>query len=442
MVSLSRISLALLWIGVTGVSEAAPAWRAGVARLDITPSEPIWMSGYAARTKPSDGVLHPLWAKAIAIEDGRGGRAVIVTTDLIGLPRAITDAVSARAAKDYGLDRAQILFNSSHTHTGPIVRHSLVNIANIPASELPAIERYGDRLTENLFTVIGAALGKLAPASLSYHEGQASFAINRRNFPDKPVDHSVPVLKVAAADGKLLAALFGYACHNTTLTAQFHQLSGDYAGFAQIAFEKEHPGATAMFILLAAADQNPHPRSELRLAEEHGAALALAAREAIAKPGVTVKDRLRSAFQLTDLPFAPRERADFELELKDPNKFKARRGELMLAAIDARRPVTKISYPVQALRFGEAFTLLALGGELVVDYDLQIKAAFPKQKLVVAGYSNDVMCYIPTRRILREGGYEAVDSMIYFGQPGPFLPEVEDLVMGAMKRVLARVGVK
>jgi hypothetical protein len=350
--------------------------------------------------------------------------------------------VSARAAKEWSLERSQIVFNSSHTHTGPIVRQSLINIANIPASEMPAIERYGDRLTEDLYTVIGAALGKLAPAQLRYRESRVGFAINRRSFPEKPTDHAVPVIEVASAEGKTLAIVFGYACHNTTLTAQFHELSGDYAGFAQIELERQYPGATAMFVLLAAADQNPNPRSELKLAEQHGASLARAVGEAMKQPGTPVRGRLRTAFQVTDLPFAPRERADFEAELKDANAFKVRRAELMLAAMEARRPVTKVAYPVQAVRLGDAVTMLALGGELVVDYDLQIKGLYPKQKLIVAGYSNDVMCYIPTRRILREGGYEANDSMIYFGQPGPFTPEVEDLVMTAMKRVLARVGVK
>ena len=93
--------------------------RAGVARVDITPDGPIWLTGYADRTHPSTGVLLPLWAKALAIQDAKGGRVVIVTTDLIGLPRAITDAVAARIAKEYSLERSRVLFNSSHTHTGP-----------------------------------------------------------------------------------------------------------------------------------------------------------------------------------------------------------------------------------------------------------------------------------------------------------------------------------
>lgn len=434
---LSRTALGLALVAAT----AAGQWKAGFARVKITPNGPIWMSGYAARTKPSEGVLHDLWAKALAVEDADGRKAVIVTTDLIGLPRQMTDEVSARAAKQWGLDRSQLVFNSSHTHTGPIVRHSLVNIANLPDSALPPIERYGDELTANLTAAVGAAIGALEPAMITYHEGTAGFAANRRNFPIKPIDHAVPVLKVTGKDGKLRGAIFGYACHNTTLTAAFHELSGDYAGFAQIAFEREHPGATGMFLMLAGADQNPTPRSELKLAEKYGSDLAGAATKAMEGNGVAVKGRLRTAFQLVDLPFAPHERADFERELKDTNKFKVRRAEMMLKAYDERRPVTKVAYPVQAIRLGDAVTIVPLGGELVVDYGLQIKAANPGRKVVVAGYSNDVMCYITTRRIIKEGGYEAVDSMIYYGQPGPFSPEIEEIILTTVKRVLKRVGI-
>ena len=114
----------------------------------------------------------------------------------------------------------------------------------------------------------------------------------------------------------------------------------------------------------------------------------------------------------------------------------------MLAAYDQKLPVRKVTYPVQAIRLGKTVTYVPLGGELVVDYALQTKAAFSKQKIVVAGYSNDVMCYIPNKRILQEGGYEAVDSMIYYGMPGPFAPEVEDVLTASIHRVLGRVGVK
>ena len=76
----------------------------------------------------------------------------------------------------------------------------------------------------------------------------------------------MPVLKITGPDGKLRAVLFGYACHNTTLTAEVYQLSGDYAGFAAAELEAKHPGATALFLMLCGADQNPSPRGTVELA--------------------------------------------------------------------------------------------------------------------------------------------------------------------------------
>src|SRR5437763_11207421 len=122
--------------------------RAGVAALDITPEGPIWLSGYGDRTHPSTGVLIPLWAKALALEDSKGGRVVIVTTDLIGLPRAITDPVSARIEKEYGIERSRVLFNSSHTHTGPVVRSNLMTMFDLSPEDKETIQAYGNRLSD------------------------------------------------------------------------------------------------------------------------------------------------------------------------------------------------------------------------------------------------------------------------------------------------------
>lgn len=431
---------------------AAADWKAALARAKITPDEPIRMSGYASRTHPSEGVQQDLWVKALALEDPRGHRVIFVTSDLIGFPRRLTDAVAARAIKQHSLDRSQIVFNSSHTHSGPVVRPNLETMYDLPPDQWAVIDRYGQRLADTVTELIATALSQLAPARVTYHEGQATFAINRRQAtlkgmilghnPTGPIDHSVPVLRVNDGSGKLLGAMFGYSCHNTTLTGEFYQISGDYAGHAQAEFERLHPGATGMFLMLAGGDQNPSPRSKTELAVQHGKALAAAVEAAIAKPGVALAGNLRSVYQMVDLPFASHARSDFERELTDANPFKIRRAKEMLAAYDRKLPVRRVAYPVQAIRLGKLVTYVPLGGELVVDYALQTKAAFPKQRIVVAGYSNDVMCYISNRRILQEGGYEAVDSMIYYGMPGPFAPEVEDILTASIRQVLRRVGVK
>ena len=441
----------LFLAGMCGVLSAAD-FQAGVARVAITPETPIWMSGYASRTKPSEGKLTELWAKALAIQDGKGNRVVIVTTDLIGLPRALSEEVAARVQKQHGLDRARLLLNSSHTHTGPVVYPNLMTMYELDAEQERAVKDYARNLADKLVEVIGAALGELAPANLSFGQGTAGFAINRREFvpngvklgvnPSGPVDHSVPVLKVTGADGTVKAILFGYACHNTTLTGEHYKISGDYAGYAQTEVEKAQPGATAMFLALCGGDQNPNPRSTEELAVQHGTALGAEVKRVLGETMKPVRQPIRTAFQIVDLKFAHHTRETFENDLQDQNKWKVRRAREMLKAYDERRPIRQAPYPVQAVRFGSDLTLLALGGEVVVGYALRAKSEFPKETLVVAGYSNDVMCYIPTLRVLREGGYEADSSMIYYGQPGPFNEEVEETVFKTIHQVMRRVGVK
>jgi neutral ceramidase len=420
---------------------AAADYKAGVARVLITPEKPMYLSGYANRTHASEGKIHDLWAKALAIEDRKGGRVVILSTDLVGLPRGITDVVAARALKEYSLDRARLVINSSHTHTGPMIRGNLSMLFDLDEEQKRRVDEYSRELIEKLVAVVGAAIGDLAPANLSFGNGAAKFAMNRRQKinPQGPSDHDVPVLKVSAPDGKLRAVLFGYACHNTTLTGEFYQFSGDYAGFAQIAIEQAHPGATALFMMLCGADQNPNPRSTLDYAMKHGAELAAEVDRVLASQLHPVRGAILAAFQTVDLEFAMHTRETFESRLKETNIFRVRNAKAMLATYDQGRPIRRYSYPVQAIAFGKDLTLVALGGEVVVDYALRIKKEYGSKGIIVAGYSNDVMSYIPSLRVLKEGGYEASDAMTYYGLPGPYNEEVEERIFRTLGQVMKRV---
>lgn len=444
-----RLRLGLLCAVLATATLSAADYKVGLARLIITPEQPMYLSGYANRTHASEGKVHDLWAKALAIEDSKGGRVVIVSTDLVGLPRAITDVVAARVLKEFQLDRARLVINSSHTHTGPLIRGNLANMFALSPEEQSRVDQYSRRLTDQLTAVIGAALGDLAPANLSFGNGSAGFAINRRAptatsvkiglNPNGPVDHDVPVLKVTSPDGKLRAVLFGYACHNTTLTGEFYQFSGDYAGFAQIALEKTNPGATALFMMLCGADQNPNPRSKLEYAAEHGAELAAEVNRVLGGHLSPVRGEIRAVFQSVDLEFAMHTRETFESRLKETNVFRVRHARAMLATYDQGYPIRRYPYPVQAIRFGKDLTLVALGGEVVVDYALRIKKEYGSKGIIIAGYSNDVMSYIPSLRVLKEGGYEASDSMIYYGLPGPYNDDIEDTIFRTIGQVMKRV---
>ena len=206
--------------------------------------------------------------------------------------------------------------------------------------------------------------------------------------------------------------------------------------------ETEYPGTTALFLQLCGGDQNPYPRNTVELAEQHGGELAAAVDRVLGGPLASLNGTIRTSYVVTRLAFAAQPRSVYQTDLDNPKSTPAtrQRATRMLAAMDAGRPIRDTAYPVQAVRFGNSLTLLALGGEVVVDYDLRAHREYPGEALIVAGYSNAVMCYIPSERVLGEGGYEVVDNMVYYGQPGPFAPGVENGVFRAIHQAMKEVG--
>jgi hypothetical protein len=247
-----------------------------------------------------------------------------------------------------------------------------------------------------------------------------------------PVDHAVPVLSIARPDGTLAGVVFGYACHSTVLS--FYQWSGDYPGFAQIALEKAHPGAVAMFFAGCAADQNPLPRRTVELAEAYGQKLAHAVDAVLSKPMHAITGQLDTKYKEIALPFdhLPT-REQLETDSKSKNRYEAQRARLLLEQVDAGQPLSPTyPYPVQLWRLGPELQFITLGGEVVVDYSLRLKKELGPEHTWVAGYMNDVMAYIPSLRVLKEGGYEGGGAMLYYGLPSIWGPSVEEDIVKAV----------
>lgn len=442
-----RLLLAFLTFPLVFSSSFADeiAWKAGVASVAITPEESMWMAGYASRDKPSEGKIHELFAKALAIEDGAGTRLVIVTTDLIGIPRELRDWLEQEVGDKYKIAPSSLMLNASHTHCGPELRVSKASVYGLEPERMRQSQAYVDRLQQQLLALVGRAIDNLEPARLGYTHGRAGFAMNRRlptsteprnaPYPDGPVDHDVPVLRVESPDGELRAIVFGYACHNTTLG--LYQFCGDYAGFAQQYLEAAHPHATAMFVTGCGADQNPQPRRTLELAEQHGRALANGVEAALIGPTTPIDGALRVAIEEVMLEFAePPGRGELEQQAQSDNRYERRHAEALLKELEETGEIRQ-TYPylVQAINFGDDLLMIALAGEVVVDYSHRFKLELRGSPVWVAGYSNDVFGYVPSLRVLEEGGYEAGGAMRYTTLPGPFAPTVEKLIVEKVHRL-------
>lgn len=433
-------------------ADPSEEWKAGVATVRITPVEPMWMAGYAARTKPAEGTAQDLFAKALALEDAAGTRVVIVTLDLISVPRFLRDRLAATAREKYQLPPEGLLVNCSHTHCGPEIRETDAPRPGEAEDRGKPGAAYAKKLEGQLAELIGAALKNLAPAKLMYFRARCGFAMNRRlpvadgwaNSPnaDGPVDHDVPVLRADGPDGKPRAILFGYACHNTTLG--FLKWCGDYAGFAQEFIERTNPGATALFLAGCGGDQNPYPRGTLDLARDHGLSLANAVAAAQQTRPRPLRGPLRAAYGLATIDYAaPLPTKDELLVRKDTAKdaYDRTHAARLLRHLESKGELPKnYAAPVQAIRFGNDLTMTALPGETVVDYSLRLKRELGGKEpaIWVAGYSNDVFAYLPSQRVLKEGGYEGGGAMKYmnYPHPGPFADTVEERVIGKTHELL------
>lgn len=443
--------IGLLLVLLVGVGQPVTAaefhWKAGVSKVVITPKSSLWMAGYASRNKPSEGQVHDLFAKALAIEDAHGQRLVIVTLDLIGVPRDLRQWLQEECRKQYAMAPESLLLNASHTHCGPELRSGKVSLHGAAAEQVANTENYYSTLKQQLLKLIGNALQNLQPAQLGYTHGRAGFAMNRRlpteteprnaPFPDGPVDHDVPILKIETPTGELRALLFGYACHNTTLS--FYQFCGDYAGFAQYDLETTFPGVIAMFMTGCGGDQNPQPRGELQLAEHHGSTLAIAVRAGLLGPVKPITGTLRSAFESVELEFAtPPTREQLEALQKETPEYSKRRAAALLKQLEDNGKIpTDYQYPVQVVRFGDQVLMVALSGEVVIDYALRLKQELKGEASVwVAGYSNDVFGYVPSLRVLKEGGYEGGGAMQFTTLPGPFAESVESRIVDKVQQLV------
>ena len=433
------------------VHAAAQTWKAGVARLKITPEEAIWLAGYAGRDRPAEGTLHDLWVKCLALEDALGKRSVLITADLCNVTTNMRNKVCRVLQERFSLAPADVMLTCSHTHTGPLVAGTFGATYPLSQEQKAEIETYTRRLEQRLAQVAVDALKKLKPARLMAGQGTAPFAVNRRNNREAdvprlrkegkalkgPVDHDVPVLAVQDPGGELRAVIFGYACHCTVLG--FYRWSGDYAGFAQRHVEKDHPGVTAMFWQGCGADQNPLPRRSVELAEEYGKMLATGVEEVLDSPMQAVRPTLKTAFRTIELAFEQVPTPDSLEKISQEEGYRGRWARLCLERLEAEGDFPKQwPYPVQAWRLGEDQLWVALGGEVVVDFALMLKERYGPRTWV-AGYANDVMAYIPSRRVWQEGGYES-GAFVAYGMPAvKWKGDIEERVLAAVDDVLREV---
>ncbi|HZR16762.1 MAG TPA: neutral/alkaline non-lysosomal ceramidase N-terminal domain-containing protein [Verrucomicrobiae bacterium] len=445
-------SIVLIGLSLAGALLAAePGPEVGIAVRDITPELPIRLAGYAARTREADKTDGRLVTQAVALKNPSGERFVLVALDNCEVSHAFMQPILEKLHDRLQLGRGEVAVVSSHTHSGPVLRDVLTDMGTPPPAELERINRYSLMLQDKLVEVVDAALTDCQPATLEQGMGRATFAMNRRIYqgdsvvfgdnPDGPVDHDVPVLRIRGTNGTVRAILFGYACHGTSVRNgdDWYTVSGDYMAYARQQLEAHQPGAIAIYVTGMGADSDPSPRGKLLDAKRHGLELAGAVMRVLDRPMRPVRGLFKLAYDEVELPFVPppsRERLEKDGQSQDLSvKLRA---EAYLKLLNAGEPLPEsIKLPVAIVRLGEDLTFVLMGGEMVVDYGRRIKRLLAADHPWTIGYAFEVPCYIPSARVIKEGGYEAESSLTYYGYYGPFRGEIETRLVNRVETLCA-----
>ena len=442
-----RIALAVVLVSVAatpGAVAAEPAtYPVGAASVDVTPDYPVRLSGFGFRRAESEGVTQPIHAKALAIGgDEDGGPLVLLTVDNLGVPDAMTREVARRLAEKASVRPERLAITATHTHTAPMLTGVAPTLFGqpIPADHRQRIDRYTRELTDKLEEAALAALKDRRPARLSWGVGTVGFAKNRRTE-GGPVDHDLPLLVARDPDGKPRAVWVGYACHCVTLSD--NKISGDWAGYAQAMIERNLPGAVALVSIGCGADANPASGvtgDRADLAEMQGVEIATEVNRLLESDLTPLSGPIGARLERIELEFdAPPTRAEWEERAKreDAAGYHAR---VQLARLDRGEALrTTLDYPVQTWTFGDELAVVNLPGEVVVDYSLRLKEELDAARLWINAYANDAPCYIPSDRILREGGYEGGGAMVYYDRPTRLKAGTEQRIIDA---VHAQIGAR
>jgi hypothetical protein len=385
------------------------------------------------------------------LKNSSGERFVFVALDNCEVSHAFMQPVLQTLAEKFQLGPGTVAVVSSHTHSAPVLEQTLTGMTQPSPAERERIAEYSRSLRAKLVEAVGAALADCRPSLLEHGVGRATFAMNRRVYqgdkvvfgdnPDGPVDWDVPVLRVKGTNGVVRAIVFGYACHGTSIRSgdDWYVVSGDYMAYARQQLEAHQPGAVAMYLTGMGADSDPAPRGRLLDARRHGLELAGAVIGVLDRPMHPVHGAFKLAYDEVELPFVePPSRERLDQDARSQDIHVKRRAEAHLKLLDSGQSLpTSVKLPVGLVRLGADLTFVLMGGEVVVDYSRRLKRLLAEDHPWPIGYAYEVPCYIPSVRLLKEGGYETESSLIYYGFYGPFSTTIEDRLVSRLTELSA-----
>ncbi|WP_408008526.1 neutral/alkaline non-lysosomal ceramidase N-terminal domain-containing protein [Pseudalkalibacillus sp. A8] len=429
--------------------------KLGTSKIDITPSVPLELAGFAHRKGPFSGIEKPLFLKVFYFEK-EGARSekdtiIMVTADLIWWDEEQCKQIEKLIENELKTSDFTIVFHATHNHSGPQTSSNFTRFLGAPEP------RYLENLNTQVLIAIRSAVQNLEPVTLSRGSTTCNIGINRRlksefqvsMAPNKegPVDPDVTILAAENSTGSIKGVMVHYTCHPTVTGDNY--ISSEFPGVATEEIERAlgekvvagyfqgccgdiRPG-------LIDKEKNEFYRGNQTDVQRLGQQLADQVIKAIDENKLEPINVEYMQIQKRSVPLK------FE-KIPSIDQLRCMKDSLTkdehivwqtFLLENQNRLIPEATLKLVLVEFGEDLSFLTMNGEMVVDYGLFIKKEFSNNVLPLP-YSNGMIGYIPTSQQIIEGGYESKEWIYFFGVPSHFSRSIEENIQLGIRELMMK----
>jgi len=416
----------------------------------ITPDIPVALVGFSFRNHKGEGIHDDTYASVVVMQANEP--VIIIALDVCFGDLNFANGIKEAIREKYGLSQDKVIINYSHTHSAVAIMGEGAERASVQGNDEDYAEKikYYIMVKSKIMGMLEKGFANLTEGDIYICKGESTFGVSRRYPSDEGIlwkpyfnedfmDKDLFLLKFVDSDGRIRGLIYNYACHPTAMGSNNYLVSADFPGVVRRVLEEENPGMSVVFLQGCGADIKPYISAEdgrfkgctFDELEQAGRRLANEITQYISRPEWRrINAAFRTGFSEVKLYTEVWDKAKWQTVLDDPKEPDYRKKSIEKLLIDMKENRVKNYLPfyMSFLKLDEKTCFICMENEVVTDIGKEIKNLFDEDVITLA-YSNSRSCYIPTKKIIQDGGYEG-ESFKAARLAGPFVPEIEDIIVG------------